>query len=142
MRRVQRQWPESTTLARRQLDSGPGASALSASESHIQLLGRPVMSNAFEADEDRSTGVHANHSSGRTLATVFGAPLAAGALSGALSLLLPTSRAWSASIAVDAVAPLWIIIACLLPLARSGLRAWAYCVVLALPLFVALVAER
>jgi hypothetical protein len=81
----------------------------------------------------------ADHNCARTLAAVVGAPLAASALSAALALLLPASRAWATSIAVDAVAPLWIMLACCLPLSRSGLRAWAYCVALSLPLLAALV---
>jgi len=87
-----------------------------------------------EMDEARD----ASHSLARTLATIFGAPLAAGALSAAIALLLPGSKAWSTAIAVDAVTPLWVTLACLLPLARSGLRAWVYCGLLALPLLAAL----
>jgi hypothetical protein len=92
-----------------------------------------------EVEEARASGVDAKHSPARTLATILGAPLAAGALSAGLALLLPGSRTWSTAIAVDAVTPLWVLLGCLLPLARSGLRAWLYCGLLALPLLAALV---
>jgi hypothetical protein len=72
------------------------------------------------------------HSAGRTLAALFGAPLTAAALAMAMARALPLSRAWSTALGYHSLVPLWVLLACVLPLQPSGKRAWMLCAVIAL----------
>jgi|SRR3954467_14898345 hypothetical protein len=72
------------------------------------------------------------HSAGRTLAALLGAPLTAAALSVAMARGLPLSRGWSTAWAYQSMVPVWVLLACVLPLQSSGKRAWMLCAVLAL----------
>jgi hypothetical protein len=83
----------------------------------------------------------ANHSLARTLAALVGAPLAAFAVGAGLVLLLPAGGR-SFLIGFHLVVPLWVVLACGLPLLRNGRVAWGVCVALALPLAVALLVRR
>ncbi|RYZ43109.1 MAG: hypothetical protein EOO71_05115 [Myxococcaceae bacterium] len=83
--------------------------------------------------EDRA----ANHSAARTLATVVGAPLAAFAVGAAVMALLPVSGPLAFAVGFHAVLPVWVGLACTLPLARNGRVAWGVC--LAVVVLVALV---
>lgn len=71
---------------------------------------------------------------GRVLAALLGAPMAALAAGSALVSLLPLSEPWAFALGVHAIVPLWAALACTLPLAKSGVRAWSYC---ALPMLAA-----
>ncbi len=83
----------------------------------------------------------ANHSLARTLAALVGAPLAAFAVGTGLVMILP-SGGRSFLIGFHLVVPLWVALACGLPLLRNGRVAWGVCAALALPLAVALLARR
>lgn len=62
------------------------------------------------------------HGALRTLATLLGAPLGAAAAGVALARLLPLSPAWSLALGFHLLVPLWVLLACVLPLHRSGER--------------------
>jgi hypothetical protein len=64
---------------------------------------------------------------GRILAALIGAPIVAW-LAGTWSIAcLPVPVAWSFLIGSHMVVPLWVALACTLPLARSARAAWTYC---------------
>ncbi|QRN97756.1 hypothetical protein JRI60_01320 [Archangium violaceum] len=84
----------------------------------------------------------ANHSLARTLAALVGAPLAAFAFGAGLVALLPVSGGWTFLVGFHLVVPLWVALACGLPLLRNGRVAWAVCAALMLPLVATLVARR
>ncbi|WP_257463253.1 hypothetical protein [Archangium lipolyticum] len=84
----------------------------------------------------------ANHSPARTLAALVGAPLAAFAVGAGLVALLPVTGGWAFLIGFHLVLPLWVGLACGLPLLRNGRVAWTVCAALALPLVLTLVARR
>jgi len=69
----------------------------------------------------------------RFAAAVLGAPVASGAFCAALSCSLPLPDVWASGLSYHLLVPLWVALACLLPLARSGRRAWAICGVLTIP---------
>ncbi len=74
-----------------------------------------------------------DHDVAKTLAALFGAPLAALAVGAALTRLVPGSEAVAFAWGVHSVLPLWAFFACVLPLAKSGRRAWLVCLALVLP---------
>lgn len=78
------------------------------------------------------------HSLGRTLAAVIGAPLSAAAAGAALARCLPLSREWSAAWGYHLLVPAWVLLACVLPLQRSGKRAWLLCAAIIAPAIAAL----
>ncbi|WP_223637671.1 hypothetical protein [Corallococcus sp. EGB] len=80
----------------------------------------------------------ANHSVARTLAVVLGAPLAAFAAGAAVMAFLPVSGPWAFVLGFQAVLPVWVGLACALPLTRSGRVAWGVCLAVVLPVAVAL----
>lgn len=80
----------------------------------------------------------ADHSAARTLAALVGAPLTAAVVGGALTRFLPLSREASTAWGYHLLVPLWVLLACLLPLQRSGRHAWLVCAVIGVPLAVAL----
>lgn len=81
---------------------------------------------------------HPGHSPLRTVVSVLGPPLMAGASSAALTAFLPVSASARAGIGGQAMIPLWVLFACILPLQRSGRRALAWCALVCLPLVAAL----
>jgi hypothetical protein len=74
-----------------------------------------------------------DHDLAKTLAALLGAPIAAFLLGASLSRLLPFQEDAAFAWGVHVIAPLWVCLAVLLPLARDGRRAWAYCLLVALP---------
>ncbi|NBD12209.1 hypothetical protein [Corallococcus silvisoli] len=80
----------------------------------------------------------ANHSVARTLAAVLGAPLAALAVGAAVMAFLPVSGPWAFALGFHGVLPVWVLLACTLPLARSGRVAWGVCLAVVVPVAVAL----
>ncbi|RKG69652.1 hypothetical protein D7V80_07920 [Corallococcus sp. CA054B] len=78
----------------------------------------------------------ANHSIARTLATVLGAPLAAFAVGAAVMAFLPGP--WAFAVGFHVVLPVWVGLACALPLARNGRVAWGVCLAVVAPVAVAL----
>ncbi len=78
------------------------------------------------------------HSRARTLAALLGAPLTAGIVGAGLARLLPVAESWSAAWGYHVLVPLWVLLACVLPMQRSGLRAWSLCAAIAVPLGAAL----
>ncbi|MCY1043633.1 hypothetical protein OV208_20105 [Corallococcus sp. bb12-1] len=87
-----------------------------------------------EPREDKA----ANHSAARTLATVVGAPLAAFAVGAAVMAFLPVSGPLAFAVGFHAVLPVWVGLACALPLARSGRVAWSVCLAVVVPVVLAL----
>lgn len=83
-------------------------------------------------------GLSVNHSAARTLATVIAPPLMAAAIGAALAAFLPLSEPVRCALGYHAVVPLWAAFTCILPLQRSGRRAWAACALVCLPLSAAL----
>ncbi|MFB1483862.1 hypothetical protein [Corallococcus sp. RDP092CA] len=81
----------------------------------------------------------ANHSVARTLAAVLGAPLAAFAVGAAVMAFLPVSGTWAFALGFHVVLPVWVGLACALPLARNGRVAWGVCLAVAVAVAVALV---
>jgi len=71
---------------------------------------------------------------GRTLAAVFGAPAVAFLVGAALVAFLPVSRELAFAIGTHAMVPLWVGLACALPLVKTGRAAWVLCAAIALPL--------
>lgn len=84
-----------------------------------------------------ANGVRAEHSLARTLAVLLGAPLAAAGLATGTARFLPLPIAWSTALGFHLLIPLWALFACILPLARSGARAWLWCVLAGVPLLAA-----
>ena len=84
----------------------------------------------------------ANHGLARTLAALVGAPLVAFTVGAALVAFLPAAGGASFALGFHVMVPLWVALACVLPLARNGRVAWGVCLVLALPLAVALAVRR
>lgn len=84
----------------------------------------------------------ANHSLARTLAAVVGAPLVAFTWGAGSVAFLPLSAERAFAFGFHLVVPLWVALACVLPLLKNGRVAWGVCLALALPLAVALVARR
>ncbi|RKH52510.1 hypothetical protein [Corallococcus aberystwythensis] len=80
----------------------------------------------------------ANHSVARTLAAVVGAPLAAFAVGAALMAFLPVSGPWAFALGFHGGLPVWVALACTLPLARNGRVAWGVCLAVVVPVAVAL----
>jgi hypothetical protein len=68
----------------------------------------------------------------RALAAAFGAPLTAAVVTTALARLLPVSKPSALAWGHHLLVPLWVLLACVLPLQRSGKRAWLLCTSLAL----------
>jgi hypothetical protein len=64
---------------------------------------------------------------GRALAALLGAPLLALVVGSWLSAFLPIRDESSFAIGGQLVIPLWVLLSCTLPLARSARAAWAYC---------------
>ena len=83
----------------------------------------------------------AGHSAARTLAALLGAPAVALLVGAALAAFLPVAPELAFAVGAHAVVPLWAALACELPLARDGRRAWALCAAVALPLAAALIAR-
>ncbi|WP_375754259.1 hypothetical protein [Corallococcus exercitus] len=81
----------------------------------------------------------ANHSVARTLAVVVGAPLVAFAVGAAVMAFLPVSGPWAFALGFHVVLPVWVGLACALPLARDGRVAWSVCLAVVVPVAVALV---
>gem|GEM_PF-3694577 len=74
-------------------------------------------------------------------ASVIGAPLAAFvvcALSIAFAPRLGVEPAFAYRLGLHLFVPLWVVFACVLPLAQSGIRAWALVGVLVVPGLLAL----
>ena len=80
----------------------------------------------------------ANHGLARTLAALVGAPLVALMVGAALVALLPVGEGSAFALGLHAVIPLWVALACGLPLMKNGWRAWGVCLAVALPLAVVL----
>ena len=76
----------------------------------------------------------AGHSAVRTLSVLFGAPLAAAALSCFGARATAATPSWSTAIGYHSFVPLWVALVCVLPLSRSGARGWMWCGLLCLPL--------
>ncbi len=74
------------------------------------------------------------HSLARTLAAVFGAPCLALIAGTAMVRYLPGGEDWAVAVGLHAIIPSAVTAACVLPLARSGARAWLLCAVVVLPL--------
>lgn len=64
---------------------------------------------------------------GRATAALLGAPLLALVLGTWLSAFLPVRAESAFAIGGQLVIPLWVVLTCTLPLARSARAAWAYC---------------
>ena len=84
----------------------------------------------------------AHHSTARTLAAVVGAPLVAFTVGASLAAFLPLPAATAYALGVHLMVPLWVVLACVLPMMRNGRVAWGVCLALVLPLAVALAARR
>jgi len=69
----------------------------------------------------------ANHSVARTLAAVVGAPLVAGAVGAALVAFPPEAGGVSFALGFHVMVPLWVVLACVLPLLKNGRVAWGVC---------------
>lgn len=68
-------------------------------------------------------------SGARASAALLGAPLAAFAFGSLLIRMLPVRAELAFALGAHAILPTWVSLACVLPLARNGSRAWAYCLV-------------
>lgn len=77
------------------------------------------------------------HSTARTLAALLGAPVTAAVVGGALARFLPLSREASTAWGYHLLVPLWVLLACVLPLQRSWRHAWLLCAIVSLTLSVA-----
>ena len=80
----------------------------------------------------------ATHGLASTLAAVVGAPLVAFTVGAALVAFLPMDEGSAFALGLHLMVPLWVALACGLPLLKNGRVAWAVCCALALPLAVAL----
>lgn len=84
----------------------------------------------------------AGHTFARTLAALLGAPLAAFAVGAGLVAFLPVSPEVAYLIGFHVMVPLWVALACVLPLLKNGRVAWSVCLALGGPVAVALVLRR
>jgi hypothetical protein len=75
-------------------------------------------------------------------AVVVGGPLTAFAVSAALAAFLGGDEHWSFAIGYHAFTPLCVGLCCVLPLSRSGSRAWLYCLSAIVPLVAVLAVRR
>ena len=82
--------------------------------------------------EDTAEDKAARHSLARTLAAGVGAPLVALAVGSALMALGPGEVSFLLGFHV--VVPLWVALACGLPLVRDGRTAWGVCLAVLVPL--------
>ncbi|HYQ14740.1 MAG TPA: hypothetical protein VEQ58_03255 [Polyangiaceae bacterium] len=78
----------------------------------------------------------------RVLATLAGAPATAACLAASFGRFLPVSKPWSAALGFHVFVPVWVVLACVLPLQRSGRRAWLLCALVALPALLVIGARR
>jgi hypothetical protein len=77
---------------------------------------------------------------GKAVAATLAAPLVALGVSAALMAALPLRQELAFAIGLHLFIPLWVSLACVLPLARSGRWAWGACsAALALALLVLIV---
>ncbi len=74
-----------------------------------------------------------DHDVAKILAALLGAPVTAYLIGATLSRLLPLQEDAAFAWGVHVIAPIWVCLVVLLPLARDGRRAWAYCLLIALP---------
>jgi hypothetical protein len=74
----------------------------------------------------------AHHSLARTLAAAVGAPLVAFTVGAAVMALAPGGVSFALGFHV--VVPLWVALACGLPLVRDGRTAWGMCLAVLVPL--------
>jgi hypothetical protein len=74
----------------------------------------------------------------KTLAALFGTPVTACLVGAALARLLPLSEGAAFAWGVHLIFPVWVGLAVVLPLTRTGRRAWAICIGVALSAAVAL----
>jgi hypothetical protein len=79
-----------------------------------------------------------NHSAARTLAAVVGAPLVAFAVGAGLMAWLPEAGGVSFAVGFHVIIPLWVALACILPLVRDGRVAWGVCLAVLVPAAAAL----
>ena len=67
------------------------------------------------------------------LAAVVGAPVAALGLGAGIVTFVPLPEASALGLGSQLILPLWVALACTLPLATSGRRAWWWVAALSLP---------
>ena len=79
---------------------------------------------------------------GQVLSAIFGAPLVAFVVGAALTAFLPVSPELALAVGAHTMVPLWVALACALPLMKSGRAAWALCLGLVVPLATLLVLRR
>jgi hypothetical protein len=84
----------------------------------------------------------ANHSAARTLAALVGAPLVAFAVGAGLVAFPPLSGVTAFALGFHVMVPLWVALACVLPMMKNGRVAWGVCLALALPIAAALAVRR
>ncbi len=80
----------------------------------------------------------AHHSVARTLSAVVGAPLVAFAVGAAVVAFSPEAGGVPFAVGFHVMVPLWVALACGLPLLGNGKVAWGVCLALLLPLAAAL----
>ncbi|ATB27596.1 hypothetical protein MEBOL_001040 [Melittangium boletus DSM 14713] len=80
----------------------------------------------------------ANHGVARTLAAVVGAPLVAFAVGAAVVAFSPEAGGLSFALGFHVMVPLWVALACVLPLLKNGKVAWGVCLAILLPITAAL----
>jgi hypothetical protein len=98
----------------------------------VNTLGTPRAGTAPEASGNPQS--QKQYATLRTLAVILGAPLLALLVSAFLVAYLPLSKPLAFAVGMHGLVPLWVTLACLLPLARNGLVAWAFCLAAGLPL--------
>ncbi|WNG50062.1 hypothetical protein F0U60_42515 [Archangium minus] len=84
----------------------------------------------------------AGHSLARTLAALLGAPLVAFVVGAGLVAFLPVRPEVAYLIGFHVMVPLWVALACVLPLLKNGRVAWGVCLALAGPVVAALILRR
>jgi hypothetical protein len=75
---------------------------------------------------------------GIVLATLFGAPMTAFVTGAALLAFLPTPEDVALAVSAHVIVPLWVALACALPLASTAKHAFQICSAITLPLAAAL----
>lgn len=80
-----------------------------------------------------------DHDALKTASAVIGAPVVSVLVGASLVCFLPVARDAAFAIGVASLFPMWTVLACVLPLAKSGRSALVFCLCLALPSFGALV---
>lgn len=80
----------------------------------------------------------AGHTLGKGLAAAFGAPACALAVGAGLASV-PWGRDLTFAVGLQIILPLWVLLACTLPLARDGRTAWGACLALSAPFLLLLV---